>query len=75
MNPRVILGILLIPLAVNGAALRLTSDGKTDYRIVIPAQPKGTDRYAAEILATYLKNRRTCNASTAGSKVRTVVPI
>ena len=54
MNLRTAIFLLLFPLAVCGAPLRLASEGRTNYRIVIPAEPKGTDRYAAETLARYL---------------------
>jgi len=46
---------VLAPVVAGGAELRLASNGRTDYRIVIPVQPEGTDRYAAETLAAYLK--------------------
>ena len=34
---------------------RLTADGKTNYRIVLPAEPTSTERIAADELAKYLK--------------------
>ena len=55
MNLRILFPILLLPLVVNGAGLRLASGGKTEYRIVLPVQPEGMDRYAAETMAKYLK--------------------
>ena len=55
MNSCIFFLFLLFPLAVSGTELRLASTGNTAYRIVIPARPDGTDRYAAESLAKYLK--------------------
>jgi len=55
MNLRILLLALLLPLVVIGAELHLSLAGKTEYRIVLPTTPKGTDRYAAETLAVYLK--------------------
>ena len=54
MNFRVGLLTLLFPLAVSGTETHLTANTKTDYRIVVPAKPEGTDRYAAETLAEHL---------------------
>ena len=52
---RIAILALSFPWAVSGSELRLASDGRTDYRIVIPAEPKDTDYYAAETLADYLE--------------------
>ncbi|MDP6504713.1 MAG: DUF4838 domain-containing protein, partial [Planctomycetota bacterium] len=55
MTLRLAILALLFPLTILEAELRLAAEGKTDYRIVIPAKPVGTDSYAAETLAEHLK--------------------
>ena len=54
MNLRSVFLAWFVPVILQGAELSLTTDGKTEYKIVIPAEPTGTDRYAAETLAAYL---------------------
>lgn len=46
---------LLFPLTAGATEIHLAANAKTDYRIVVPARPEGTDRYAAETLAKYLR--------------------
>ena len=54
--PLTIAALALVPSAiVDGADLRLVTDGKTTYQIVKPGTPSAVDRYAAGILADYLQ--------------------
>jgi hypothetical protein len=47
--------VLLFPTASRGGGVTLASGGKSDYRIVIPANPLAAERYAAEELQKYLE--------------------